>query len=174
MMASLASTLQLRPLRRMVQRLLLPLPDFVRASHNLAVGTVYSMNRTFDQAAVEAFITLTGDTNPIHIQNSTGGSSGSNGDTPLHGPQSAIVPGMLLASLFPAIIGSTFSGALYVTQSLSFRSHCPVGESVTAEVTITRASGSKVQFATVCRAEIGGRTLVNGVALALIKAQGVS
>lgn len=33
----------------------------------------------------------------------------------------AILPGMLCASLFPAIIGSQFPGALYLTQTLNFR-----------------------------------------------------
>lgn len=34
---------------------------------------------------------------------------------------SAVLPGMLCASLFPAIIGSQFPGALYLTQTLNFR-----------------------------------------------------
>lgn len=32
-----------------------------------------------------------------------------------------VLPGMLCASLFPAIIGSEFPGALYLTQTLKFR-----------------------------------------------------
>lgn len=36
------------------------------------------------------------------------------------------MPGMLLASLFPAIIGTQFPGAVYVSQSLSFRSPAAV------------------------------------------------
>ena len=82
------------------------------------------------------------------------------------------MPGMLLASLFPAIIGSTFSGALYATQSLSFRSPCALGERVSARVTVLKASGSRVRFETVCRAAADGRTLIDGVALAVIKAGG--
>ena len=33
-----------------------------------------------------------------------------------------IVPGILLASLFPAIIGSAIPGAIYASQSVKFRS----------------------------------------------------
>lgn len=33
----------------------------------------------------------------------------------------AIIPGSLCASLFPAIIGSAFPGALYLSQTLKFR-----------------------------------------------------
>ncbi len=32
-----------------------------------------------------------------------------------------VLPGILLASLFPAIIGTHFPGALYLTQSLAFK-----------------------------------------------------
>jgi 3-hydroxybutyryl-CoA dehydratase len=75
---------------------------------------------------------------------------------------------MLVASLFPAIIGSHFRGALYLTQSLAFRSPCVVGEPVRAEVVVSRASGSRIRFETVCRSARDSRTLVDGVALALI------
>ena len=33
----------------------------------------------------------------------------------------AVLPGMLMASLFPAIIGSHFPGALYLSQTLKFK-----------------------------------------------------
>ena len=37
------------------------------------------------------------------------------------GFEAPVVPGMLCASLFPAIIGSKFPGVLYLTQTLKFR-----------------------------------------------------
>jgi hypothetical protein len=39
----------------------------------------------------------------------------------------AVLPGILLASLFPAIIGSRFPGAVYASQSLAFRQPAQVG-----------------------------------------------
>jgi acyl dehydratase len=94
---------------------------------------------------------------------------GAGAPPPRDGP---IVPGMLLASLFPAIIGSTFHGALYATQSLAFRSPAAVGEPVEARVMVARSSGSRVQFLTECRALRDGRTLVDGQALAIVQAGG--
>lgn len=44
--------------------------------------------------------------------------------TGLEGP---VLPGMLLASLFPAIIGSRFPGAVYATQTLRFTAPALVG-----------------------------------------------
>jgi hypothetical protein len=37
------------------------------------------------------------------------------------GLQGPVLPGILLASLFPAIIGSRFPGAVYASQTLAFR-----------------------------------------------------
>lgn len=61
--------------------------------------------RTFSQHDVSAFTALTGDENPIHA----------------HGPHAAVVPGMLLASLFPSLIGTHYPGSLYLNQTLKFR-----------------------------------------------------
>lgn len=156
-----------------------------------AVGAAYTMQRTFDAASVDTFTALTGDSNPIHSSGrgngdvgssgashdggsgSSGGGGGERGGSAAcsasrGGAPQAIVPGMLLASLFPAIIGSTFPGALYATQTLAFRAQCTVGEPVTATVTVTRSSGRRVVFDTVVRAASDGRTLVDGVALAMI------
>lgn len=148
------------------------------------------MERTFDAASVDTFTALTGDSNPIHVSSADGGGSdggtgggnrpsgsrernqgsgvGLRSSTTDDGRPAAIVPGMLLASLFPAIIGSTFPGALYATQTLAFRSSCLVDEPVTATVAVTRASGRRVVFDTSVRASADGRVLVDGSALAMI------
>lgn len=124
-------------------------------SMSTTAGDVYALQRAFSGADVDAFTALTGDTNYIHHGGgpatsgasrpggaaqptarvaATGGTAHATRDgddavaaaagrRPLQGP---IVPGMLLASLFPAIIGTRFPGALYATQSLAFR--CVWGE----------------------------------------------
>lgn len=46
---------------------------------------------------------------------------------PLTGLGGAIIPGSLCASLFPAIIGTAFPGALYLSQTLKFRNAALVG-----------------------------------------------
>ncbi len=83
--------------------------------------------------------------------------------------QSAIVPGMLMASMFPALIGSAFPGALYLSQDLSFRRTAHVGDTVRAEVAVMRRSGSRVVFHTKCVQLPSLQVLVDGKALALIK-----
>ena len=88
---------------------------------------------------------------------------------------------MLCASLFSGIIGTRFPGAVYATQSLSFRRPVMVGERVTAEVELVKLGGSRATFATrvmvVRRRVKGGKNdrdeelelVLDGSALALLK-----
>lgn len=125
----------------------------------LTEGQSWRTYRQFTTEDVLAFTDLTGDTNPIHVDNKKARANG---------VQHAVVPGMLMASLFPAIIGSNFPGALYATQTLKFRNQAEMGSAVTAEVTVLKASGSRVLFQTLCKSD-QGHILVEGTALAIIK-----
>ncbi|PSC76074.1 Hydroxyacyl-thioester dehydratase type mitochondrial [Micractinium conductrix] len=78
---------------------------------------------------------------------------------------------MLMASLFPAIIGSHFPGALYLSQTLKFKAPALVGESLEARLTVERSSGSRVTFQTLCCRADSGRVLVEGAALAIMPRQ---
>ena len=117
-----------------------PPSDANKGQHHhppLAPGARLERRASFSLADVSRFTALTGDANPLHTETAA---------TP-------IVPGLLLASLFPAIIGTAFPGALYLKQSLSFR----------------RSGGSsRVLFETVCRCAGTGAVLVDGTALARI------
>jgi 3-hydroxybutyryl-CoA dehydratase len=119
------------------------------------------LERTLTQQEVDAFVELTGDSNPIHADQGQGKVS----------EATAVVPGMLMASMFPAIIGSKFPGALYLSQTLKFRRSAAVGTTVLATVTVAKQSGSRITFDTSCR-DTEGITLVDGTALALISSSG--
>lgn len=145
---------------------LLPTPGcwpIAAAVRCLSTGQSFSMHRSITQQDVDTFVHLTGDSNPIHSDQ---------GIRQQHPDQqaanTAIVPGMMMASMFPAIIGSKFPGALYLSQTLKFRQPAVVGTSVQATVTVAKQSGSRVSFDTVCQ-DSNGRILVDGSAVALIK-----
>ena len=125
------------------------------ASRALSTGSSFATTRTFSEADVAQFVRLTGDSNPLHAP----------GDQ-------AIVPGVLAASLFPALIGSKVPGVLYLKQSLAFRSPLSVGAVARATVTVSRPSGRKVAWATEVRDDATGRLVVDGEALALLPRPG--
>lgn len=83
----------------------------------LAPGAVFTLTKRFSPEDVAGFVALTGDSNPIHVDGGAAAAAG------LPGP---ILPGMLLASLFPAIIGSHFPGAVYLSQTLKFKQYALV------------------------------------------------
>lgn len=126
----------------------------------LLPGAVFSATKRFSPSEVAAFVDHTGDSNPIHVDVRAAERQG------LPAP---ILPGMLMASLFPAIIGSNFPGAVYLSQTLKFKHYALVGDSLTATVTVERSSGSRVTFLTLCRSADSGQVVVEGAALALIK-----
>ncbi len=115
--------------------------------------TQHTLQRTFTADDVAAFTSLTGDANPLHTQGVT-----------------SVVPGLLLASLFPAIIGTKYPGARYLKQEVRFRHPVVVGSIVEAHVVLQRASGSRSVFVTRCLCK--GEVVVEGVALAMMPPSG--
>ncbi|KAL4854517.1 3-hydroxybutyryl-CoA dehydratase [Chlorella vulgaris] len=137
-------------------------PPLLPPNPQLTPGTAFTLTKCFAADEVESWAALTGDSNPIHVDDAAAAAVG------LAVP---VLPGMLLAALFPAIIGSHFPGAVYLSQTLKFKQYAPVGHSYAATVTVEKASGSRVRFDTVCRDATTGAAVVEGTALALIKQQ---
>lgn len=88
---------------------------------HLLPGAEFTLTREFGPAEVAAFTAMTGDSNPIHSEQQQ--QQQPVGAEPR---AAAVLPGMLSASLFPAIIGSSFPGALYLKQTLRFVSSAQV------------------------------------------------
>lgn len=121
------------------------------------MGRVFSTTRAFTAEDVAAFARLSGDLNPIHLDEAAAAAAGVKG---VDGRR--VVHGMLCASLFSAIIGSRFPGAIYATQSLAFRRPVAVGEEVTAEVELVRLGGTRAMFATRVLRRVGGGAYAEG------------
>lgn len=81
---------------------------------DIHVGDTYEFRRTITAQDVLDFARLTGDRNPLHVDEEFGRRSAFGGN---------IVHGMLAASLFSNIIGMHCPGAraLYLSQTLQFR-----------------------------------------------------
>eukprot|EP00198_Chlamydomonas_reinhardtii_P013816 XP_001703153.1 MaoC-like dehydratase [Chlamydomonas reinhardtii] len=126
------------------------------------VGAEASVTRAFSAEEVKHFVLLTGDANPIHASDVAAKTAGFS---------APVLPGILVASLFPAIIGSQFPGTVYVSQTLRFRSPALVGEPVTATVTVRKVSGRRVAFDTSAVLQHSGAVVVDGEALALMPHQ---
>ena len=82
-------------------------------SADFFVGETASLSRTVSAADVEAFAGITGDTNPVHLDEAYAAT------TRFH---HRIAHGMLAASYISALLGTRFPGpgTIYVSQSLTF------------------------------------------------------
>ena len=99
------------------------------AFEELEVGMTAVYSRTITDTDLRNFSGVSGDTNPMHLNEEYAKSTVFRG---------CIVHGMLTASLLSTIIGTKLPGpgCLYVSQNLMFKAPVHVGETVYAKATI--------------------------------------
>lgn len=127
---------------------------------DLSIGQSARLVRRVTAADVEAFAAVTGDDNPIHLDEAYAKA------TPFGG---RIAHGMLSASYISAVLGTRLPGpgAIYVSQTLNFRRPVRVGDEVAADATVTAidAESRRVTLATVCR--VGAKKVLEGEAVVI-------
>ena len=128
---------------------------------DLAVGQAAELTRAVTAADLDAFAAVTGDDNPLHL----------NEEYAAAGPfKGRVAHGMLAAGYISATIGTKLPGpgAIYVSQTLRFRRPVRIGDTVTARVEITALdrARSRATLATVCR--VNGKAVVEGEAEVMV------
>ena len=90
---------------------------------DISIGQQESFIIKITESMVEKFSNLSGDLNPLHMDNKFAESSSFN---------KRIVHGMFLASFFSQLIGMKLPGknALYFSQTLNFRSPCYIDDEI--------------------------------------------
>lgn len=128
---------------------------------DLDVGQTAELARTVSASDIDAFAAVTGDTNPVHLDEAYAAA------TPFKG---RIAHGMLSAGYISAVLGTQLPGpgAIYVSQTLNFRRPVRIGDAVTAEVKVTAIDHARgrVTFATQC--VVAGKTVVEGEAVVMV------
>ncbi|XP_022875346.1 uncharacterized protein LOC111393847 [Olea europaea var. sylvestris] len=128
----------------------------------LETGHILKQARIFSNFDIIQYSKLTNDSNPLHFDLERAKNAGF-ADLP--------VPGMLVASLFPRIIASHFPGAVYVKQTLEFRSPVYCGEEINGEVQASNIRQMKekymAKFTTKCYKD-GGILVIDGEATAIL------
>lgn len=128
---------------------------------DLSEGQSAEMTRTASAAVVEAFAELSGDTNPLHLDEAYAKTTSFGG---------RIAHGMLAGAYISAVIGAKLPGpgAVYLTQSLRFRRPVRVGDAVTARVTVKALDARRghVTLKTVC--EVNGKAVMDGEAVIMV------
>jgi len=125
---------------------------------DLKIGDQARMTKAFSAEDVAGFARLTGDTNPVHLDETYA-------KTTVFGTR--IVHGMLVGSLFGTLFGTVMPGlgTIYVFQSLKFIRPVHLGEPVTATVTLKEILWEKKRAVFDCTAvNASGETVLVGEA----------
>jgi 3-hydroxybutyryl-CoA dehydratase len=128
---------------------------------DLEIGQTAELRRTVSAQDIDAFAAVTGDNNPVHLDEAYAAATQFKG---------RIAHGMLSAGYISAVLGTRLPGpgAIYVSQTLSFRRPVRIGDEVTAEVKVTAIDPARgrVSFATQC--VVAGKTVVEGEAVVVV------
>jgi 3-hydroxybutyryl-CoA dehydratase len=126
------------------------------------VGDKATLAKTFSHQDVVAFAELSGDHNPVHLNDEFAAGT-------RFGRR--IVHGMLAGSLISAILGTRLPGpgSIYLSQTLEFRGPVYIGDTVTAtvEVIAVREEKRLVTLKTTCTNQ-GLKIVIDGQAVVLL------
>ena len=127
---------------------------------DLALGRSAERSRVVTAADIDAFAQVTGDENPVHLDEAYATRTRFDG---------RIVHGILLAGFISAVLGNDLPGpgAIYLSQTLRFRRPVRIGDEVTAraEVMEINQTRARVTLRTVCT--VGGEVMVDGEAVVM-------
>ncbi|MBC9073948.1 MaoC family dehydratase [Thauera sp. CAU 1555] len=132
---------------------------------DLQIGMSAAYGRTVSEADILMFAGVSGDTNPVHLDEEFAASTMFGG---------RIAHGMLSAAFISTVFGTKLPGpgCIYLSQSLKFKAPVKVGDTVVARVTVKELNAEKrrVLFDTVCT--VAGKVVLDGQAEIFIPARG--
>ena len=114
----------------------------------IEIGVCVSYSQTITDADIKAFAGISGDRNPVHLDENYAQNSKF---------KKRIAHGMMTASYFSALFGTKIpgEGCVYTYQSLNFKRPVYINDTVEATVTVTEVDVEKrrVKFKTVCKVD---------------------
>jgi len=123
----------------------------------IKVGMYVSYSQTITDADIKQFAAISGDRNPVHMDDEYAGKSRF---------KKRIAHGLLSASFFSALFGTRLpgKGCVYVGQNLNFKKPVYLGDTVTATVTVIEIDTKKqrVFFETICT--VKNKKVIDGTA----------
>jgi 3-hydroxybutyryl-CoA dehydratase len=128
---------------------------------DLSVGMSALFSRTITEADLSMFATVSGDNNPVHMDEEYAKTTRFKG---------RIAHGMLSASFLSTAIATRLPGpgTIYLRQNLRFMNPVRIGDCVAAKVSITEiiAEKKRVLLNTIC--SVGDRVVIEGDAMVMV------
>ena len=127
----------------------------------LEVGMEDSYTRTVEAADIQGFADVSGDTNPVHLDEAYAKTTRFGG---------CIAHGMLTGSYVSTVIGTKLPGpgCIYVSQTHNFKAPVMIGDTVTARAKVTKLVERRnfVELETSCW--VGDTLVISGSALIMV------
>ena len=127
----------------------------------LSPGMTASYERVVTIADIEAFAEVSGDHNPVHLDDAYAKTTRFKG---------RIAHGMLGASFISTVLASTLPGpgTVYLAQSLSFKAPVRPGDKLEARATITEMKRERKQVVLKTQCYVGDALVIDGEATVLV------
>lgn len=134
------------------------------AFEDLQPGMSASYGRTVTEADIAAFAGVSGDFNPVHVNQEFAAGSMFKG---------RIAHGMLTGAFISTVVGTKLpgEGCIYVSQDLRFRAPVRIGDTVTVHVEVTGLEPKRRFVTLATTATVGGKPVVTGEAVMLVPAR---
>jgi 3-hydroxybutyryl-CoA dehydratase len=127
----------------------------------ISEGMTAVFSKTVTEADIVLFAGITGDTNPVHLDEEFAKPTMFKG---------RIAHGMLTAGFISAVFGTKLPGpgCIYMSQSLKFKGPVKIGDTVLARVTVSAIDREKarVTFGTTCH--VGDKIVLDGEAQLMV------
>jgi 3-hydroxybutyryl-CoA dehydratase len=131
---------------------------------DLELGMEASFAKTITEADIVAFAEVTGDKNPVHLDEAYASGTMFKG---------RIAHGMLTAGLVSAVFGMELPGpgAIYVSQTLNFRGPVRIGDRAIAKVKVVELITAKRRARFDCWCHVGEKLVLEGEAILMVPAR---
>lgn len=128
---------------------------------DLAPDMEASVTKTITDEDVSAFAELSGDINPVHLDDEFAASTIF---------KKRIAHGFLTGALFSTVLGTKLPGpgCIYLSQNLKFRAPVYLGDDVVATCRITNVDTEKARVTLACDCSVDGKTVLEGDAVVMV------
>jgi len=134
-----------------------------RTYDQVQVGERASLTKTVSEADIYMFAGITGDLNPLHVNEEYAKTTMFKG---------RVAHGILTAGLISAVLGTKLPGpgAVYLSQTLRFTAPVRIGDTITASVEVIEKieEKSRIRLRTICTNQ-EGKVVVEGEATTMLK-----
>ncbi len=127
----------------------------------IEIGKSAERMHTVTEGDIQAFADVSGDHNPVHLD-------AAYAETTMF--KGRIAHGMLSAAYISATIAGDLPGpgAVYISQSLSFRRPVRIGDTVVTRVTVTAIDAEKARVTLKTECVVEAKTVVEGEAVVMV------